>query len=279
MRDLWDNPLQVVGKLSTGISDLINAAGQTDKWLADLGAAASSAEQAEVQTLLANVNEALSLKNFCLDGGERSMLEKYKGIMAYNEKHPGFEPEEKACIRATNEYRFMMGRQALEAHDLLGKGGRKHSVEMMTMKYFAHDSPTPGLKSPTDRCRKEGYGGAVGENIAMGMSAGKAACDAWYNSSGHHRNMLSDSWNQIGVGKSGTYWTENLGRGGSAMGKEDRLAGDGKKPGTSSGSGRRTGSGARDSGGPTGGGSDGGRRTGVTGGLTNGPASGGGGGG
>ena len=46
---------------------------------------------------------------------------------------------------------------------------------MGSKPYFAHESPTPGLKSPGDRCKKEGYGGSVGENIATGYADGKAA--------------------------------------------------------------------------------------------------------
>ena len=53
----------------------------------------------------------------------------------------------------------------------------------------------------------------VGENIAFGYPSAESVHLGWYNSSGHHRNMVLGSYYQIGVGRSGTYWTQNFGMG------------------------------------------------------------------
>ena len=72
--------------------------------------------------------------------------------------------------------------------------------------------PVPGKRSPGDRCKAEGASYA-GENIAMGMNTGRGAFNAWYTSSGHHRNMLMKGHVSIGIGnsQSGRYWTQNFG--------------------------------------------------------------------
>ncbi|MEK7467243.1 MAG: FHA domain-containing protein [Planctomycetota bacterium] len=216
VRELWDNPLQVVSKANPAIENMIAASQQTDDWLRELGASATEAEKALVAKLLLQVNDALSLKNYCISGNERSQLEKFRAIMSYNDRHLGFDSREKDCIRATNEYRFMLGIQAVEAQDQLGRAARKHSVEMEKLGYFAHVGPTKGLATPGERCAAEGYGGGGAENIAMGNVEGEPTFLQWYNSSGHHRNMLGGH-TQIGIGRSNNYWTENFGSSGPSM--------------------------------------------------------------
>ncbi|MCE9582881.1 MAG: CAP domain-containing protein, partial [Planctomycetes bacterium] len=217
VRDLWEHPMEVVAKSNPAIQDLIAASEQTTAWLKELGASMSESEQSQVSRLLVQVNDALSLKNFTISGQEKSQLEKFKVIMSYNERVTGFDADEKECIRVTNEYRFMMGLQAVEAQEALGRAARKHSAEMEKLGYFAHESPTKGLVSPGERCAADGYSGYRGENIEMGTHTGTESFWGWYNSSGHHRNMLGAGHTQIGLGKSGTYWTEDFGAGGPSM--------------------------------------------------------------
>ena len=72
--------------------------------------------------------------------------------------------------------------------------------------FFSHGCKIHG--GPASRCRKEGAPYA-GENISTGPKTGEGAFRSWYNSSGHHRNMLRHR--SIGVGKSGRLWTEDFG--------------------------------------------------------------------
>lgn len=212
VRELWEHPLEVVGKSNPAITDMLAAADQTTAWLKELGGSSTQAEDTLVARLMAQVNDALSLKNMM----DRSMLEKYRAIMSYNERNAEFDEKEKDCIRATNEYRFMLGYQALEAQAQLGRAARKHSEEMVRLGYFAHVGPTKGLATPGERCAAEGYGGGGAENIAMGNTEGVPTFLQWYNSSGHHRNMLGGH-TQIGIGRHENHWTENFGAGGPSM--------------------------------------------------------------
>ena len=54
---------------------------------------------------------------------------------------------------------------------------------------------------------------AAGENIAKGQNSPEAVMNAWMNSSGHRANILSNNYDQLGVGyetdKNGnTYWVQ-----------------------------------------------------------------------
>ena len=120
------------------------------------------------------------------------------------------DEEEIACMRATNDYRRMMGAKILEYDERLVRAARKHSQEMKELGYFAHDSPVAENKSPGLRCAHEGYPGAGAENIAGAGPHGVAAFDGWYHSSGHHRNMLGGH-SQIGVGGCDGLWTQDFG--------------------------------------------------------------------
>jgi len=127
------------------------------------------------------------------------------------------DDEELACMRATNAYREMMGLGLLEIDERLVRAARKHSVEMAELGYFDHSSPVPENRSPGARCAREGHPGGGAENIAAGMSRGEHAFDAWYRSSGHHRNILGGH-QQIGVGRRDELWTQNFGGGSSLRG-------------------------------------------------------------
>jgi uncharacterized protein YkwD len=116
---------------------------------------------------------------------------------------------ERKVVDLTNEYRMQLGIRPLAISEPLMQAARKHSQEMARLHYFAHESPTPENRSPTQRCQNEGYKGFAGENCCTGGSA-EGAFKGWYNSSGHHRNMLGPKHNEIGVGFGGP-WTEDFG--------------------------------------------------------------------
>ncbi len=126
------------------------------------------------------------------------------------------DPEELACMNATNEYRRMMGQRLLEIDERLVRAGRNHSEEMKELEYFAHGSPVKENASVGARCAHEGYPGGGAENIAWGMD-GEGAFRAWYGSSGHHRNILGGH-QQIGVGCCEVLWTQDFGGGSSLRG-------------------------------------------------------------
>jgi uncharacterized protein YkwD len=108
----------------------------------------------------------------------------------------------------------MMGRRPVMIDDRLVRAARGHSEEMSELGYFAHESPTAGRKSPTDRGRLAGWGGGLAENIAHGAPTPAGAVAGWIGSSGHHRNILGVGHTHLGVGHApkGNYWTQNFGR-------------------------------------------------------------------
>jgi uncharacterized protein YkwD len=116
--------------------------------------------------------------------------------------------EEYRLTVLTNMYRVMMGKTALKINVALCRAARGHSKDMNDKKFFAHDSPVPGKRTPSDRARLEGTSCGA-ENIYMGGSKAEGAFWGWFESLGHHRNMMAPH-RQIGIGCYGTYWTENF---------------------------------------------------------------------
>ncbi|MGG2026787.1 CAP domain-containing protein [Gottfriedia sp. S16(2024)] len=53
-------------------------------------------------------------------------------------------------------------------------------------------------------------GGYKGENIAHGQTNAKEVMTDWMNSTGHRANIMSPNFKQLGVGKVGTYWTQQF---------------------------------------------------------------------
>jgi uncharacterized protein YkwD len=74
----------------------------------------------------------------------------------------------------------------------------------------------------TQRVQGAGYVGwtSLGENVAAGYPTVTAVMSGWMGSTGHRANLLSTSYQHVGVGRapSGSgalYWTQNFGRSGS----------------------------------------------------------------
>ena len=121
---------------------------------------------------------------------------------------------EKAHARIVNDYRIMLGRSPLRINSQLCTAARRHSEYLKASGKFAHSVPGhPDGQEPAQRAAKQGYHGGVGENIAMngGGHTPRSAFVAWYNSSGHHRNMVNRGWRVIGVGDARSHWTQMFG--------------------------------------------------------------------
>ncbi|NMB97740.1 MAG: SafA/ExsA family spore coat assembly protein [Clostridiaceae bacterium] len=119
---------------------------------------------------------------------------------------------ENEVIRLTNEQRAKYGLPALKANWELSRVARYKSQDMVNKNYFSHNSPTYG--SPFRMMENFGLRfTAAGENIAMGQQSAQQVVNAWMNSPGHRSNILSSTYNQIGVGlakdRNGRfYWTQ-----------------------------------------------------------------------
>ncbi|MFS0778552.1 CAP domain-containing protein [Neobacillus sp. 3P2-tot-E-2] len=115
----------------------------------------------------------------------------------------------KQVIDLTNAQRSKNGLPALKHDTQLSGVAQKKSVDMAQNNYFSHTSPTYG--SPFDMMRDFGVTyKSAGENIAQGQRTPQEVVNAWMNSEGHRKNILSANFTHIGVGyeKSGNHWTQ-----------------------------------------------------------------------
>jgi len=53
-------------------------------------------------------------------------------------------------------------------------------------------------------------GGYKGENIAHGQTTASQVMNDWMHSEGHRANIMSKNFKHLGVGKVGTYWTQQF---------------------------------------------------------------------
>ncbi len=74
-----------------------------------------------------------------------------------------------------NAERTSRGLGELARYALLGGVARAHSHEMKTLKYFAHESPTPRLSTPSDRYKLAA--GTQPRLLAENLSC--VSCRAW----------------------------------------------------------------------------------------------------
>jgi cysteine-rich secretory family protein len=117
--------------------------------------------------------------------------------------------EEYRQIWQTNLYRILLGKAPLKINANLCDAARDHSKDMFELKFFAHESPVPGKRTPGDRAQRF-KASASGENIFMGDASPEGAFWAWFKSLGHHQNMVRE-YAEIGVGHHEKYWTQMFG--------------------------------------------------------------------
>ncbi|WP_050181654.1 CAP domain-containing protein [Domibacillus robiginosus] len=114
---------------------------------------------------------------------------------------------EQEVAKLVNEERAKAGLKALTLDTELSKVARAKSQDMKDKSYFSHQSPTYG--SPFDMMKKFGITyKAAGENIAKGQKTPEEVMEAWMNSDGHRKNILSADFTHIGVGYVDGHWTQ-----------------------------------------------------------------------
>jgi len=210
VREVWSTPSRLFVKPGT------EAANLADDQRAVAATAREFGLELPAEGVFAAIDRRLAVHEFGPDAKTRSILEDSKEIERWNAGRTEVIGEfEREVHRLTNAYRLMMGRRAVMIDDKLVLAARGHSEEMSRLKYFAHESPTAGRRSPGDRARLAGWGGSVSENIARGAGTPEGAVLGWIRSSGHHRNLLGGGWTHLGVGyaEDGNFWTQNFGRG------------------------------------------------------------------
>jgi hypothetical protein len=216
VRKVWDQPAVFARTLFPDADALARALEEDVVYLQTCGGKAP-AELDSVDHWLSRFDAALARDHMGVPINQvewNEVVDKYHA----DEVLTSADPEEIACMRATNDYRRMMGMKILEYDERLVRAARKHSQEMKELNYFAHDSPVAENKSFGLRCAHEGYAGASGENIAGAGPHGVEAFNGWYHSSGHHRNILGGH-SQLGVGGYQGLWTQDFGGSSSLRGR------------------------------------------------------------
>jgi uncharacterized protein YkwD len=127
----------------------------------------------------------------------------------------GITALEDLVTELANDERVAAGcEEQLRTDERLRTAARGHSQDMADHDYFSHT----GLdgSSPSDRARRAGYPGGVGENIAAGYRTPEDVMRGWMDSDGHRANLLECEYVAIGVGLAydaggRPYWTQNFG--------------------------------------------------------------------
>ena len=98
----------------------------------------------------------------------------------------------------------------LKWNDVLEKVATRHSVDMAKNKSLSHNSSSGA--GPGERIRNAGYRWtSYAENIAVGYTDEKTVIIGWLASPGHCSNMMGRSYKEMGIGRSGNYWTQDFG--------------------------------------------------------------------
>lgn len=127
----------------------------------------------------------------------------------------GFEDAIGKVIALTNGFRGESGLSNLSAEARLTQAAQNHACYMAATGAFSHTGQ--GGSQVSDRIEAAGYAWRfAAENIAFGQPFAEGAFNGWKGSTGHRKNMLSESASQIGMGlaasPSGTlYWVMVLG--------------------------------------------------------------------
>lgn len=131
-----------------------------------------------------------------------------------------YEAAEVEVIELINAYRQENGLGTLSLSSPLSVASERHSEDMGTYGFFAHDTAQSSYYQPgwghSERIAQEGYeyDTFTAENLAYGQATPQEAFEAWRNSPGHNAAMLGD-YSVVGVGLVNVggvpYWTTVFG--------------------------------------------------------------------
>ena len=101
-------------------------------------------------------------------------------------------------VNYTNVERELAGLDKLVSNENLNTAAEHRALDMFAHQYFAHG--TPFGSRPADFAEAFDYDyGFLGENIALGRYTSESVVQAWMDSEGHRTNILSSSFEDIGV--------------------------------------------------------------------------------
>ncbi len=119
-----------------------------------------------------------------------------------------------------NAERSSVGAAPVRLCATLMTAAQRHSEDQASHSTMSHTGSNGSTM--TQRAEAAGYVGwnAMGENVAAGYPSVAAVMGGWMGSSGHRANLLSTSYEHVGVGRAASgsgalYWTQVFGRRGS----------------------------------------------------------------
>ena len=124
-------------------------------------------------------------------------------------------------IDAVNLERAKFGLAPLLHHNSLEISAQEHARDMKVRNFFSHENPEEERSG--DRIKKTGYGVVnaqtcrcsykvyLGENIAKGQDTVEQVIEEWMASVTHREAMLSEDYDEIGVGILNDIWVLNFG--------------------------------------------------------------------
>ena len=97
-------------------------------------------------------------------------------------------------------------------NDKLQLAAQNHSKDMEQNRYFSHTNKKG--QSAGKRINEAGYKfWGYGENIAQGYGSEASVIQGWLKSPGHCSNIMTKAYSEMGVGRSGSYWTQVMATG------------------------------------------------------------------
>lgn len=112
-------------------------------------------------------------------------------------------------VTIVNQERAKAGLKPLVQDRALSAMALDKAKDMYSNNYFSHSSPTYG--SPFDMMSSYGIRFTyAGENIAKGQRSPQEVMNAWMNSAGHRKNILSPNFTTIGVSYYNGVWVQEF---------------------------------------------------------------------
>jgi len=102
----------------------------------------------------------------------------------------------------------------------LNTAAQRHAEDLARRGVLTHTGADGS--TPAQREQAAGYRAAPGqrymygaENAAQGQQSVSQVMTGWLNSPGHRANLLASATNHVGLGRSGVFWVQNFGTGGT----------------------------------------------------------------
>lgn len=126
--------------------------------------------------------------------GQTKYYSSYTQAVSVKAKKDSYQQE---VVDLINKERKAAGLSPLQNSSTIEKAAYQRAKEIE--RVFSHTRPN-GTSCFTVLDENNIAYRAAGENIAYGQSTPKAVMDAWMNSEGHRKNILSSSFGKVGIG-------------------------------------------------------------------------------